>query len=307
MRILVTGGAGFIGSHVVEALLEAGARVAVIDNLSTGFRENVPTAAVFYEVDITTPEIGDILNFEKPEVVAHLAAQAVAPLSLVQPGFDASVNINGTLNLLEASRHAGVRRVVYSSSAAVYGDPVYLPVDEAHPLQPITPYGASKYAAEMYLAVYRRLYDMEWVALRLANVYGPRQDAAGEGGVVAVFRRRLREGAPPEIFGDGGQTRDFIYVQDVVSAFLAALKSAGEEALNIGTGKGTSVTELLEALQKVSGQQTKPRYRPPRPGDIRHSVLDPAKARAALSWAARYSLAEGLKQTLYAPDDTPGR
>jgi UDP-glucose 4-epimerase len=305
MRVLVTGGAGFIGSHVAEALLEAGARVAVADNLSTGARENVPTAAAFYEVDITTPELGDILNITKPVAVVHLAAQAVAPVSLAQPCFDASVNISGTLNLLEASRRAGVRRVVYSSSAAVYGNPVYLPVDEAHPVQPISPYGASKYAAEMYLAVYRCLYGVEWVALRLANVYGPRQDTAGEGGVVAVFCRRLREGAEPEIFGNGEQTRDFIYVKDVASAVLAALKRGGGEALNIGTGKGTSVTELLEVLQKVSGRQTKPRFRPPRPGDIRHSVLNPAKARTALAWTARYSLAEGLKQTYYAPDDTP--
>ncbi|RJX16933.1 MAG: NAD-dependent epimerase/dehydratase family protein [Ammonifex sp.] len=305
MRVLVTGGAGFIGSHVTEALLEAGARVAVVDNLSTGCRQNVSAEAVFYEADITAPDLGDIFTFEKPEVVVHLAAQAVAPVSLARPCFDASVNITGTINLLEASRRAGVRRVVYSSSAAVYGAPVYLPVDEAHPVQPISPYGASKYAAEVYLAAYRRLYGIEWAALRLANVYGPRQDAAGEGGVVAVFCRRLREGAPPGVFGDGEQTRDFIYVKDVAAAVLAALKSGGGEALNIGTGKGTSVKELLQVLERISEQKVLPRYGPPRPGDIRHSVLDPARARAVLTWQSRYSLVEGLKQTYYAAEETP--
>lgn len=300
MRVLVTGGAGFIGSHVVTELVKAGAEVSVVDNLSTGIRENVSPGATFYEADITAPELSEILAREEPEAVIHLAAQAAAPLSLIEPRFDEAVNISGTINLLEASRHAGVRRVVYTSSAAVYGDPVYLPVDEPHPVQPLSPYGASKYAAEVYLATYHRLYGIEGVILRLANVYGPRQDAAGEGGVVAVFCRRLFHGEPPEVFGDGNQTRDFIYVKDVVSAVLASLKHGAGEVLNIGTGKGTSVNELLSILFEISGRKMTPGYKQKRPGDIRESVLNPLKAHAILSWTARYDLKKGLEETYHA-------
>jgi UDP-glucose 4-epimerase len=297
MRILVSGGAGFIGSHVVTSLLEAGGRVSVVDDLSSGSRDNLPPGVAFYETDLTDPSLSEILLREKPEAVVHLAAQPAAPRSLADPCFDATVNITGTVNLLESARRAGVRRVVYTSSAAVYGDPLYLPVDEAHPVQPLSPYGASKYAAEVYLATYRRLYGIEGVTLRLANVYGPRQDVAGEGGVVAVFCRRLLAGEPPEVFGDGEQTRDFIYVADVVNAVLAALRAGAGEVLNIATGEGTSVNELLRFLQRVSGRKAQAVYRPARSGDIRHSVLSPQRAKTVLSWAPRYRLADGLRET----------
>ena len=305
MRVLVSGGAGFIGTHVVAALLQAGGCVCVVDDLSTGCRDNVPPGATFYQADLTAPSLAEIFLREQPEAVVHLAAQPAAPRSLEEPCFDAMVNVTGTVNLLEASRRAGVRRVVYTSSAAVYGDPVYLPVDEDHPVQPLSPYGASKYAAEVYVATYRRLYGIEGVVLRLANVYGPRQDAAGEGGVVAIFCRRLSTGEAPEIFGDGEQTRDFVYVADVVAAILAALRSGAGEVLNVGTGKATSINELLSVLLGLSGQKAIPVYRPARPGDIRHSVLNPRRAQRVLSWAARYGLADGLRETYAALK--PGR
>lgn len=306
MRILVSGGAGFIGSHVVTSLLEAGGRVSVVDDLSSGSRANLPPGVAFYETDLADPSLPEILLREKPEAVVHLAAQPAALRSLADPCFDATVNITGTVNLLESARRAGVRRVVYTSSAAVYGDPLYLPVDEAHPVQPLSPYGASKYAAEVYLATYQRLYGIEGVTLRLANVYGPRQDVAGEGGVVAVFCRRLLAGEPPEVFGDGEQTRDFIYVADVVSAVLAALRAGAGEVLNIATGEGTSVNELLRLLQQVSGRKTRAVYRPARSGDIRHSVLSPQRAKTVLSWTPEYRLTDGLRET-YAALESRGR
>lgn len=300
MRILVTGGAGFIGSHVVGALLKNGAKVAIVDNLSTGRRDNVPPGAAFYMEDITSPSIREVLAAERPETIVHLAAQPVAPRSIEDPCFDATVNVTGTVNLLEAARTFGVRRLVYTSSAAVYGDPIYLPVDEAHPVQPISPYGVSKYTAEVYMNTFRRLYGLEGVVLRLANVYGPGQDAVGEGGVVAIFCRRLFTGDPLEIFGDGEQTRDFIYVKDVVAAVTAAFKRGAGEILNIGTGRGTSVNELIRAFNDISGKDAVPRYCPPRPGDIRHSVLNPLKAGEVLAWKPVFSLSAGLRETVAA-------
>ncbi|MEW6448461.1 MAG: NAD-dependent epimerase/dehydratase family protein [Bacillota bacterium] len=300
MRVLVTGGAGFIGSHVAAELLDNGAQVSIADNLSSGLIENVPPGAAFYRVDITSPAITEIIAAERPEAIVHLAAQPVAPRSLEDPCFDATVNVTGTVNVLAAARKFGVRRFVYASSAAVYGDPLYLPVDEAHPVRPLSPYGASKYAAEVYAATFQRLYGLEAVVLRLANVYGPGQGAAGEGGVVAIFCRRLFTGKPLEVFGDGEQTRDFIYVKDVVSAVTAALKRGGGEVLNIGTGGGTSINELFQALNAISGKGAVPLYCSPRPGDIRHSVLNPQKAKEVLSWNPVFSLRAGLRETFAA-------
>ncbi|RPF47229.1 UDP-glucose 4-epimerase [Thermodesulfitimonas autotrophica] len=305
MRVLVTGGAGFIGSHVVATLLSSGTAVAVVDNLSTGCRENLPPGVPFYQIDITTPALAEVFHVERPEVVVHLAAQAVAPRSLTDPCFDATVNITGTVNVLECGRKAGVRRVVYASSAAVYGDPAYLPVDENHPIRPLSPYGASKYAAEVYLWTYQRLYGIEGVVLRLANVYGPGQDSAGEGGVVAIFCRRLRRGEPPEIHGDGGQTRDFIYVADVAAAVVASLTRGAGEVLNISTGRATSVHDLCRLLLQAAGKELAPVYKASRPGDIRHSVLSNERAKEALLWAPRYDLPTGLRET-YAAFGAPG-
>ena len=297
MRVLVTGGAGFIGSHVVETLLSAGARVAVVDNLSTGSGANLPPGVPFYQVDVTAPALAEVFDRERPEVVVHLAAQAAAPRSVTDPFFDATVNVTGTVNVLECARRAGVRRFIYTSSAAVYGDPAYLPVDETHPVRPLSPYGASKYAAEVYLWTYQRLYGIAGVVLRLANVYGPRQDDAGEGRVVAIFCRRLREGAPPEIYGDGTQTRDFIYVDDVVAAITASLKRGAGEILNISTGRATAVNDLCRLLLTVAGKEIAPLYKPPRPGGIRHSVLASDRAREVLLWAPRWDLTAGLRET----------
>ncbi|MEW6572247.1 MAG: NAD-dependent epimerase/dehydratase family protein [Bacillota bacterium] len=297
MRILVTGGAGFIGAHVVEELLKEGAQVSIVDNLSTGCMDKVPPGAAFYRVDITAPSAREVVETERPEAIMHLAAQPVAPRSLEDPFFDATVNVLGTLNLLEAARKSGVRRFIYASSAAVYGDPVYLPVDETHPVQPLSPYGVSKYTAEVYVTAFRRLYGLEGVVLRLANVYGPGQDTVGEGGVVAIFCRRLFTGKPLEVFGDGEQTRDFIYVKDVVWALTAALKRGAGETLNIGTGAATSINELVQALNDISGKVAVPRYCSPRPGDIRHSVLNPQKAREVLAWNPVFNLPAGLRET----------
>lgn len=297
MRVLVTGGAGFIGSHVVATLLASGAKVVVVDDLSTGNRENLPAEVTFYKIDITAPALAEVFYVERPEAVVHLAAQSVAPQSLLDPCFDATVNVVGTVNVLECARQAGVRKVVYASSAAVYGDPTYLPVDESHPIRPLSPYGASKYSAETYLWTYQRLYGVEGVVLRLANVYGPRQDSGGEGGVVAVFCRRLLAEEPPEIYGDGEQTRDFIYVADVAAAVAAALTRGGGETLNISTGRATSINELCRLLFKAAGKEKDPVYKAPRPGDIRHSVLENKRARKVLLWEPRYDLLTGLRET----------
>ncbi|MBO8129079.1 MAG: NAD-dependent epimerase/dehydratase family protein [Peptococcaceae bacterium] len=296
MRVLVTGGAGFIGSHIVDALLERGADVAVVDNLSRGKREFVPRAVRFYEVDIRHPDLRDVLEHEKPEVVIHQAAQASVAAAVKKPAADAGINVVGTVNLLDACRLAGVRKIVYASSAAVYGNPKYLPVDEDHPVAPLSGYGISKYVPEMYLAVYRAGYGLDYTVLRYANVYGPRQDAQGEGGVVAIFTRRIRNGEAVVIFGDGEQTRDFVYVEDVVRANLAALHKGSGAILNVGTNIATSVNRLCAILKEVAGD-FEISYTKPRPGDIRHSTLDNRRIRNVLGWKPQYSLRRGILET----------
>lgn len=298
MRALVTGGAGFIGSHLVDALVAEGAEVLVLDDLSRGREGLVNPGASLVRADLAGPEAGEAVLRFAPEVVFHLAAQASVPVSLADPAADARTNILGTLNLLEACRRAGTRKVVYASSAAVYGDPRYLPVDEKHPLSPLSPYGVSKYTVELYLGVYHAVHGLDWTALRYANVYGPRQDALGEGGVVAVFVERLRRGEPLDVFGDGEQTRDFIFVGDVVRANLAAARAGSGQALNVGTGRATGVNTLVAQLSALAGRPLEVRYLPARPGDIRHSYLANGEARRALGWEPAVALAEGLRITL---------
>jgi UDP-glucose 4-epimerase len=300
MRILVTGGAGFIGSHTVDALVAAGAHaVSVLDGLSSGKREQVNPAARFYEADLRNADaIVPILEREKPEVIYHLAAQMDVRRSVADPAFDAGINLVGFLNLMEAARRNGLKRVVFASTGgAIYGEQEQFPCDEEHPRRPVSPYGVAKLATEAYLFFYKVQHGIDYVALRYANVYGPRQDPHGEAGVVAIFCGRMLEGKPSTIFGDGEQTRDYIFVGDVARANVAALGAKASDAFNIGTGVETSVNQLYEALASAAGVKTPPSYAPARPGEQRRSVISPARAGQVLGWRPEVALDEGLKRT----------
>jgi UDP-glucose 4-epimerase len=294
VRAVVTGGAGFIGSHVVDALLARGDEVHVVDTLETGRRENVPAAATLHERDIREPA-GGLYDEIAPEAVFHLAAQADVGTSVERPDFDATVNVVGTIRVLEEARRHGARVVLASTGGAIYGE-CDGPASEDAPRRPLSPYGTAKLAAEEYLATWNRLYGSSHVALRFANVYGPRQLAKLEGGVVAIFMDRLRAGEGVTIFGDGEQTRDFVYVGDVVEAVLAA---GGQEAgtFNVGTGVETSVNGLFEACRAVAGVAAEAAHAPARAGDVRRSVIDVALAAETLGWRPATALAEGLRLT----------
>ncbi|MBO8137678.1 MAG: NAD-dependent epimerase/dehydratase family protein [Desulfotomaculum sp.] len=301
MRILVTGGAGFIGSHIVDMLVEQDYRVLVVDNLSTGREDNLNPRAEFSSTDICSRELIGLVGKFRPEIVIHQAAQVSVPLSLKNPVDDAMINVLGTVNLLEACRLAGVRKIIYASSAAVYGNPVYLPVDEKHPVKPGSGYGLSKHTCERYLELYRRLYGLEYTVLRYANVYGPRQDGFGEGGVVAKFIECLRRGASPVIYGDGRQTRDFVYVKDAAGANLAALSAGDNRVLNVSTGNPTSINKLFSLLKDIAGFPGEAVVSPPRPGDITDSCLDSTLAAEKIKWKPRWTLKQGLMETYLYP------
>jgi UDP-glucose 4-epimerase len=290
VRAVVTGGAGFIGSHVAEALLARGDEVTVVDDLSTGKREFVPAAATFVEADVREP-----LDFAGAGAVFHLAAQADVGTSMARPEYDAGVNVVGTVSVLEAARRAGAQVVFTSTGGAVYGE-VDGPADEETPRRPLSAYAIAKAAGEDYLAGWNRIYGTQHVVLRLANVFGPRQDSSLEGGVVSIFLERLGSGEETLIFGDGGQTRDFVYVGDVVRAVLAAVGRDGG-VYNVGTGVETSVNRLHELCAAVAGSEARPRYEPARPGDARRSVLDVARIRRELGWQPAIALDEGLHLT----------
>jgi UDP-glucose 4-epimerase len=307
MRTLVTGGAGFIGSNLVDALLARGDEVTVVDDLSTGRRENLEPAlaagAALVEADIRDREaLEGIACDREPEAVFHLAAQIDVRKSIADPAFDASINVGGTANVLEAARAAGARRLVFSSTGgAIYGEGEgqQLPLAEDAPLAPEAPYGQSKFAGEGYLSLYERLYGLSSVPLRLGNVYGPRQDPLGEAGVIAIFCGRLREGGRPTVFGDGTQTRDYIYVGDVVAAMLTAAESRATGPFNVGTGVETDVLELVRQLAKLGGVEGfEPELAPPRTGEVQRISIDPARAKRELGWEARTGLEEGLRLTL---------
>ncbi len=298
MKIIVTGGAGFIGSHVVDAYLAAGHQVIVVDNLSTGKSENVNAAARLVEMDLGDAALVDLFLAERPEVVNHHAANASVPVSVRDPSFDARQNVLGTLNVLEAARRAEVSKVIYiSSGGAMYGNPQYLPADEEHPSNPVSPYALSKHTGERYVRLYAQQYGLRWTGLRYANVYGPRQDPFGEAGVIAIFCQNLLDGIAPEIHWDGEQTRDFVYVGDCARANLAALQAGDGQAYNVGTGVGTSINLLFRTLAEVTGRSLEPRHGPRRPGDARHSYLDCRKIRRELGWQAEIGLREGLERT----------
>lgn len=293
MRALVTGGAGFIGSHVADALLARGDEVTILDDLSDGKREHVPDGAQLVEGDIRDP--AEAFAASRPEVVFHLAAQKDVRVSVARPDFDADVNVVGTVRILEAAREHDAQIVFSSTGGAIYGE-CEEPAREDKPREPLAPYGASKLAGEEYLATYNRLYGARHVSLRYGNVYGPRQDPHGEAGVVAIFFNRLRDGERPTVFGDGGQTRDYVYVGDVVRATLAAQEVDGG-VFNVGTGRETSVVELLDLCLRVAGKEAERDFAPPRPGELQRSVLDTALAVDELGWRAERSLEDGLRET----------
>ncbi|MBC7333573.1 MAG: NAD-dependent epimerase/dehydratase family protein [Actinobacteria bacterium] len=301
MKILVTGGAGFIGSNVVDRLILEGYNVVVVDNLSSGKRENVDSKAKFYEADIRDSRISEIFETEKPEIVIHNAAQISVRDSVKDPIYDAEVNIIGSLNILELCKRAGVKKVIFASSGGtVYGEQKIFPASEDHPLSPISPYGVAKLAVEKYLYYYYFNYGLKYVSLRYANVYGPRQDPHGEAGVVAIFCSRLVEGKNPVINGDGKQTRDYVYVSDVVEANINAIECDFVGELNIGTGKETDVVELFYMLKEISGKNdVEEVHGPPMEGEQRRSCLDYEKAKLVLGWEPIVKLEEGLKLTYH--------
>jgi UDP-glucose 4-epimerase len=300
VKILVTGGAGFVGSHVADRCLEAGHEVSVVDDLSTGRREQINPAARLHVADIRGPALHDVFLAEAPEAVVHLAAQPSVSRSVANPRLDADINVLGSINLLECSRRAGVRRVVYvSSGGAGYGETDVIPTPEEHSTRPLSPYGVSKVTAELYLACWEAIYGLHGIVLRLANVYGPRQDPHGEAGVIAIFTDRLLRGEPCIINGDGLQTRDFVYVGDVADAAVLALEKATVTGpVNIGTGVETSILTLFERLRAAAGGRGEVRHGAARPGEQRRSLLDASRARRVLGWVPRVTLDEGLRRTV---------
>lgn len=300
MRIIVTGGAGFIGSNLVDFLLQNDHQVTVIDNLSSGFQRNISIKAKFYLADVKDKEIMEtIFSIEKPEIVFHLAAQIDVRQSIENPFLDAMVNIIGGINILEACRINKTKKVIYANSVALYGTVPFsdLPIQETSPAQPDSPYGASKHTFEHYLSIYEKLYGLHYTILRFGNVYGDRQNIEGEGGVIALFFGRLMKKIPPTIFGTGLQTRDYVYVKDIVKACNAAIESGDSHCFNIGTQIETSVIELFNKMQVICKTNLKPIFAPPRPGEIERSVLNSWKAEELLGWKPSYSLENGLKST----------
>lgn len=299
MKVLVTGGAGFIGSNVVDGLIEAGYEVVVVDNLVTGRRENVNPKARFYEVDILSPDLEEIFERERPNYVSHHAAQINVRRSVEDPLYDARVNVLGSVNLLELCRRYGVGKVIYASSGgAVYGEPEYLPVDEDHPIKPLSPYGVSKHAVEHYLHCYAVNYGLRYTVLRYPNIYGPRQDPRGEAGVVAIFTEKMIKGERPVIFGDGTQTRDYVYVGDIVTANLLAMEKGDGEIYNVGTAVETSVNELFRMLKEIIGVDLEPIYGAKRPGEVYRICVTNDKIYRDFGWKPQTPLKEGLEKTV---------
>lgn len=295
MKVMVTGGCGFIGSHIVDALVGDGHTVAIADNLSTGNIKNLNPKAKFYEVDILTDAFRDAVADFAPEVIYHEAAQIDIQCSIKNSSFDALTNVVGTVKVLEAVRDFGVKKIIYASSAAVYGNPEYLPVDEKHPKAPMSFYGISKFTPEYYIKTFSDIYGFKFTILRYANVFGIRQDPKGEGGVVSIFTDKLLRGETPIIFGDGEQTRDFVYVGDIAGANLAALTKGDGEIINVSTCKKTTVNELFAVM---SGGKVEAEYRAARAGDILHSYLDNTKLKTILGYDIKYSLEEGVNLTM---------
>ncbi len=298
MRILVTGGAGFIASHVVDAYINEGHEVSVIDNLSTGSRDNLNPRTRFYQADIRD-DISSLIKDIKPEIINHHAAQINVRASVEDPAADAAVNIIGTLKIIQAGLNNGVRKIIFASSGgAVYGEQDYFPADESHPARPLSPYGVSKLTCEKYLYYYRCNFGLDYISLRYSNVYGPRQNPFGEAGVVAVFAHRLITGEQPVINGDGQQTRDFVYIDDVVKANMKALEIGDSGEFNISTATETSVNELFNNFIEISGKKLDAFYGPAKKGEQQRSCLSYKKAKDILGWTPSVPISEGLKNTV---------
>jgi UDP-glucose 4-epimerase len=298
-KVLVTGGAGFIGSNIVDLLIQNGFIVSVVDDLSTGQKKNLNPKARFYKKSIAASDLTGVFEKERPEYVVHEAAQINVRKSITDPAYDAGINILGSINLLECCKKYKVKKIVYASSGgAIYGEPVKLPADESHQIRPLCPYGASKYAVENYLNIYKKNFGIDYVALRYSNVYGPRQDPLGEAGVVAIFINKLMNRGQPTIFGDGKQTRDFIYVKDVARANLLAIqKNTKHTEYNIGTGQEISVNELYEKLKKIIGSDAKAVHGPEVSGEVRRIYLNIKRAEKELTWKPQISMENGLAET----------
>ncbi|MGE5753705.1 MAG: NAD-dependent epimerase/dehydratase family protein [Deltaproteobacteria bacterium] len=298
-RILITGGAGFIGSHVADACVAGGNEVMVIDDLSSGKKEQVPAEARFVLCDVASDTAAEAVRTFRPEILIHHAAQINVRASVADPQFDAQVNILGSIRLLESARRNGVRKFIFASSGgAGYGEQERFPADESHPVRPVSPYGAAKMSVELYLNYYRAQYGLDYTALRYSNVYGPRQDPHGEAGVVAIFAERLLKGQTAVVNGDGEQTRDFVYVGDVVRANLDALSRGDGLSVNIGTGVETSVNTVFRILRDLAGSRQEEIHGPAMPGEQRRSCLENRMASYELGWYPETSLEEGLARTL---------
>jgi UDP-glucose 4-epimerase len=299
MRVLVTGGAGFIASHVADRLVALGHEVTIVDDLTTGKRENLPSTAVFHEVDIRSEELDRVFAASSPQAVVHHAAHIDVTRSVRDPAHDASINVLGGINVLECCRRHGVGRVIYAGTGgALFGEPSYLPVDEDHPVNPISPYGVSKHTLEHYLFAYNANFGLDYTVLRYPNVYGPRQDPHGEAGVVAIFSLTMLSGRRPTIFGDGTKTRDYCYVGDIVDANILALDHPRNSVFNLGRGIEVSDREIFDKVREAVGTDVDPIYAPVRPGEVEHIALDASRARTELGWTWKVDLTEGVTEAV---------
>ena len=298
-KVLVTGGCGFIGSHITEKLLEKNYHVVVIDNLVTGNKDNISLNDVeFYNQDISDDSVVDLIKIIQPDYIIHQAAQVSVSESMKDMYYDEKINVQGSLNIIKGAAEANVKKIIFASSAAVYGNPSYLPVDTNHPTNPESPYGLTKLTVEHYLKFASEIYGLDYTALRYSNVFGPRQDTKGEGGVVAIFSEKIAHNETPVIYGDGHQSRDFIYVEDVANANIAALTKGSRMVLNVSRNDSITVNELFEIMNKITGASLSPIYEPARSGDIRDSTLCNEQTIRELDWSPEYTLKDGLGKTL---------